>query len=378
MLERVKYVIIKEFTQVLRDPKMKVVIFVIPLVQLMIFGLAVSTDVREVKTAVYDLDNTPESRELIRAFTYSGYFAAKEYIYSGAEEKALIDRSLVQAVIHVNRGFARDMAGGNTADFQLIIDGTDSNTAAVIASYAGKIAEEFSSGLLAERMPAAALKEEGAAVPRVDLCMRAWYNENLISRNFFVPGIIALILLILTMLLTAMAIVKEKESGTIEQLMVSPIKPVELILGKLIPFGVIGLIDVMLIILLSVALFRIPVRGNIFFLTGCALLYLLTTLGMGLFISTRSKTQQEALMSTFFIALPVVLLSGFIFSIDSMPVIVQWLTFLNPLRYFLDIVRGVFLKGIGIKILWPQMTALLLIGIFVFTISSVSFRRKIG
>lgn len=374
MFERIRQLVIKELTQILRDPKMKLVIFIVPIIQIVIFGFAVSTDVKDVRTGVYDLDNTVESRDLVREFTYSKYFSIRDYIHTDKQQEALIDRSAVHAVIRINRGFARELEAGRPAEFQFIVDGTDSNTAGIILSYAGGIVQRYSSKLLEKRF--GYISETQGKTPQIDLRVRAWYNENLVSRDFFVPGLLGLIL-VLTILLTAMAIVREKESGTIEQLIVSPVRPVELILGKLLPFILVGLVQTLLIITFSVLIFGIPIKGSLFLLFVCSALYLLNTLGLGLFISIVSKTQQEALLSTFFISFPTVLLSGFIFAIESMPMAIQHLTLLDPLRYYTVIIRGIILKGIGIRILWPQMAALLVIGLFILTMSSWSFKRSI-
>ncbi|MDD5729840.1 MAG: ABC transporter permease [Candidatus Omnitrophica bacterium] len=358
MFERLKCILVKEFLQMLRDPRMKMVILVAPVVQVMVFGYAVTTDVKNIPIAVYDLDNSSESRGLVREFTYSRYFSAKTYISAEDAQKKALDRSEVNAVIRINRGFSRDINSGRAARFQLIVDGTDSNTASVILSYAKNIIEPYSSG--------------------IELRTRAWFNENLESRNFYLPGVIALIVTIITLLLTSMAIVREKEIGTIEQLMVSPIRPFELILGKLLPFAIIGLIDAFLVTAVGVLWFKVPIRGDLLLLFGAIALYLLTTLGTGLFISTLANTQQEALMSSFFFYFPAVLLSGFMFPIANMPRLIQIITYINPMRYFLVILRGVFLKGSGFQILWPQMAALLIIGVAVITMSSLSFKKKIG
>lgn len=377
MFDRIKSILIKEFIQIVRDPKIRVVLVAMPLFQIIVFGNAVSTDVDNVLTAVYDLDNTKESRDLIREFTYSGYFEIKENIKEEGRIKYLIDNSIVQVVIRINRRFAEDFNAGKTAQVQIIVDGTDSNTAGIILSYVNQVIERYTARLLNQKLELVILNDRGS-IPGIELRSRAWFNENLISRRFFVPGITALILLILTILLTAMAIVREKEVGTIEQLIVSPIRPYELILGKLLPFAVVGLLVAFLTTVLGVIAFKVPVRGSLFLLFVSSCLYLLTTLGVGLFISTRSKTQMEAMMSTFFFAQPAVLLSGFVFPIDSMPKIVQYLTYLNPLRYYLVIIRGIFLKGIGMDILWPQMLALLIIGLAVITLSTLSFHKNLG
>lgn len=376
MWERIKHIIIKEFIQMLRDPKMRVVMFVSPLFQVVLMSFAVTTDVKKIPTAVYDQDRSKESRQLIRDFEGSRYFRVRANIDDDREQKKLIDMSMVKAVIRIPHGFSGDVLSGRTASVQLIVDGTDSNTAAIILQYASRIAERYSRRT--RQTPPRPRLSVSAGAGGVDLRSRAWFNENLDSRNFFVPGVIALVVLVVTLILSAMTIVKEKELGTIEQLMVSPLRPMELIVGKLIPYGVVGMVDIVLITLLSVLAFHVPLRGNLFlfFISSC--LFLLTTLGLGLFISTCSNTQQEALMSMFFVAQPMVLLSGFVFPIANMPGPVRLLTAVNPLKYFLIIIRGVFLKGSGIDILWPQMAALLAIGASIVLLSAALFRRRVG
>ncbi len=375
MFERIRSILIKEFIQMFRDPRMKAVIFVMPVLQIVVFGYAVTTDVRNISTAVYDLDSSRDSRDLIREFTYSRYFNVAKYINTDEEQRMLIDKSQVKAVIRVNRGFSKDIKAGRTAFVQLILDGSDSNTASVILSYANKIIGRYSSGIL--NVKARILFQNSKDIPGVDLRTRVWFNENLDSRNFYVPGVIALIVMLITLLLTSMAIVREKENGTIEQLIVSPIRSYELILGKLLPFALIGLIDALLVTVVGVLWFKVPIRGNLlllFFSTG---LYLMTTLGVGLFISTLANTQQEAMMSTFFFYFPAVLLSGFMFPIANMPRVIQYLTYINPFRYFLVILRGIFLKGSGMRVLWPQMLALFVMGMIILAMSSLRFRKRL-
>lgn len=387
MFERIKSITVKEFRQIFRDPRMKMILFVMPIFQLVVFGFAVSTDVRKVETGVYDLDNSPDSRELVRELGYSKYFVIKKYISTDEEQKNWIDTSKVKVVLRINRGFAEDIKGSKTANLQLIVDGTDSNIAGVVLGYANQIIERYSDRIGKGRVEAL-LQKVGGVQPRltaearqvgtVEMRNRAWFNENLESRNFYLPGIIALLLLIITMLLTAMAIVKEKEVGTIEQLIVSPIRSWELIIGKLIPFAIIGFADIILITTIAVFLFNVPIRGSIVLLLAASSLYLLNTLGLGLFISTVAKTLQEAVMSTFFIIQPAVLLSGFVFPIANMPKVIQYITYINPLRYFLLIIRGIFLKGSGIDILWPQMLVLLVMGAGILTVSSLKFHKRLG
>ncbi len=371
MLERLRSMLTKEFKQTLRDPRMRMVLFVAPIIQILIFGYAASTDVKNIPTAIYDLDNTEQSREVIRTFLWSKYFDAKYYISDDEQQNLLLDKSAVKVVLRMNRGFAEDFMAGRPAQLQLVIDGTDSSTASVILSYINGIITRF------ENRVSVSLKKT-APFPYIDLHSRAWFNENLESRNFYIPGVVAMIVTLMTLLLTAMAIVREKEIGTIEQLIVSPLRPFELILGKLLPFAIISLVDAAFITLVGVLWFKVPIRGDIPLLLASTIIYLLASLGVGLFISTLSSTQQEAMMSTFLFYFPATLLSGFIFPIANMPKIIQYITYLNPLRYYMIILRGIFLKGVGINILWPQILALLIMGIAILTFSSLRFHKRLG
>jgi ABC-2 type transport system permease protein len=375
MFERIKHMLIKEFIQVFRDPRMRMVIFVIPCMQVLIIGYAVSTDVKHVRTAVFDMDNSQSSRDVTASFIRSGYFDVVERIGTDAEATALLDRGSVSAVLHIMHGFADDLHAGRTAQLQVLVDGTDSNTANIVLSYAVKIAAAYSENLLVERYQ----RRVGAiTLPgRPELRTRAWFNENLESRNYYVPAVLVVVVSVVTLLLTSMAVVREKEIGTMEQIMVTPITPTEFILGKTIPFAVIGFIDVALVTLIGVFWFEVPIRGNpalLFFATG---LYLMTMLGIGLFISTVSETQQQAMISTFFFFFPAMLLSGFAFPIANMPEPVQWLTLIDPLRYFLVIVRAIFLKGVGMEILWPEMLVLAVMGVFMLWLASKRFHKTL-
>lgn len=375
MLERLKAMLRKEFIQVLRDPRMRFIIFVIPIFQTVVFGYAVNTDVRDVKTAIYDLDNSPESRDLTSRFAGSGYFRIVEYINGEQRVGELMDRGTVKVVLRMNKGFGEDLRSDRDAPLQMILDGTDSNTAGIALTYAGRIAARFSERVRMEQ----AARAFGPAyrVGGVETASRAWFNENLESRNFYVPAVIANIVFIITMLLSSMAVVREKEIGTMEQLMVTPIRPVELMLGKMLPFAAVGLLDVALVTGAALVIFRIPFQGSVPMLLASAMLYVLTMLGAGLFISTISHTQQQAMMATTFFSLPAFMLSGFAFPIRNMPEVVQWVTYLNPLRYFMEIVRGVFLKGTGMETLWPQMLGLAVFGVAVMYLSAARFRKRL-
>jgi len=375
MFERARAILVKEFKQVFRDPRMKTVIFISPLVQILLFGYAANKDINYVPTAILDRDNTKESRELLRRFTYSKYFIPEHYISSEKEQNLILDKGSASVVIHIDRGFGRDLNAGKDASIQLAFDGTDSNTAMVIMGYANTIVGNYQYDLLKEELAAAGLTGSAASV---DLKDRAWFNGNLISRNYYLPGVIAIIVTMMSLLLTSMAIVKEKEIGTMEQLIVSPLKPLDLIVGKLLPFAIIALVQITLITILGVLWFHVPLRGNLLLLLLCTCVYLFTTLGIGLFISTISSTQQEAMMSVFLFYMPSMLLSGFAYPIANMPQWIQWFTILNPLRYFMFIVRSLFLKGVGVEVLWPQLVPLLIMGILVISFSALKFRRSLG
>ena len=360
MFERVKYMLIKEFIQVFRDPRMRVVIFLIPCVQVLVIGYAVSTDVKHVRTALYDLDNSQESRDLTARFVGSGYFDIVERIQSDAAARNLLDRGDVAVVLRFNHGFANDLLAGRTAKLQVLIDGTDSNTAAIEAGYATSIVTAYSQRILVERVDRAFGR--AGKTGTADLRIRAWFNENLESRDFFVPGVLVIVVALSTLVLTAMAVVREKEIGTIEQIMVTPITPAEFILGKTIPFALIGFAEVLLVAAIGVFWFEVPIRGQLLLLLFGTALFLMNTLGFGLLISTYSQTQQQAMMSTFLVFFPMMLLSGFAFPVANMPEPVQWLAKINPIYYFLVIVRAIFLKGVGVDILWRQMLPLFLTG----------------
>jgi ABC-2 type transport system permease protein len=299
-----------------------------------------------------------------------------EHVASEDRARELLDRGDATALLRFDKGFAADLSAGRTAAVQLILDGTDSNTAAIVLDYAARIVRGYST----EVQGARARRLLGAArpLPGVELVSRAWFNRNLESRLFYVPGVIANLVLIITLMLTSMAVVREKEIGTMEQILVTPIRPLELILGKTIPFALIGFADVLLISLVGVFWFGIPIRGNPAVLLLGTALFLMSTLGAGLFISTVSQTQQQAMITTFFYAFPTILLSGFAFPIANMPEPVQWFTYGNPLRYYLIITRGVFLKGVGVDVLWPQMLGLAVLGTVTLALAVRRFRKTMG
>jgi len=372
----------KEFIQALREPRMRILLFLPPLLQLLLFGFAVNLDVDYSRIAWMDMDRTPESRDLRWRFEGSGHFNVVAEPRNEDEVRRLLDHAKVEAVIRVLPNFARDLKRQGGAQVQVLTDGTNSNTASLVSSYATEVIAQYSSDALASRQNTLVLtRSPGAAanmsVPQVEARTRVWFNPDLHSRNYFVPGVVANILMLVTLMLTALAIVREKEIGTMEQLMVTPLRPVELMLGKTLPFALVGIVDTIVITAAALIVFRIPLRGNPLLLLACAVLYLLTSLGAGLFLSTFSQTQQQAMMASFFFTTPAFMLSGFAFPIRNMPVVVQYLTYLDPIRYFMEIVRGIFLKGVGFSSLWPQMLALLIYGVTVMSLSVTRFHKSL-
>jgi ABC-2 type transport system permease protein len=382
MWERLKTMLVKEFIQIFRDPRMKAVVFVTPILQLVVLGYAVTTDVTHVATAVADFDHSQESRELIRRFESSGYFRLVRRVGEARALQDLVDRGIVKAALQFDPGFSTDLKRGRTAVVQVLVDGTDSNTAGVVSDYANRIVAAYNREAARERLETRQIAVAGGTVlspdsAGIELRARTWYNPDLRSQNYYVPGVIGILIMLTSLLLTSMAIVREREIGTMEQLMVTPIRPAELILGKILPFALVGFFDVALITAVAVFWFAVPIRGSLLLLFASTALYLLSALGIGLFISTVSRTQQQALMSTFFFFQPAMLLSGFVFPIANMPEAVQYLTYVNPLRYFLVIIRGIFLKGSGPAIVWPEMLALFVLGAAVFTVSALRFRKRL-
>jgi ABC-2 type transport system permease protein len=365
--ERVFELVRKEFRQIFRDPRLRRLIFVAPVIQLVIFGYAVSTDVRSTALFVVDHDRTQTSWQLVEAFTASGYFRVAGQSERPADLVRALDRGDAIVGIEIPVGFAADLRRGRSARIQLLFDGTNSNVATVAKGYAERIVQSFGASFVT-----------GPAPALIDLRERAWFNPALVSQHYNVPAVVGGIIMIVALLLTSLAIVRERELGTLEQLMVSPLTAGELMAGKTIPFAVIGLIDLALVFAIAFWWFQVPFRGSALLLLVASLLYLLSALGIGLFISTISKTQQEAFMASFLVYMPTILLSGFMFPVSSMPEAFQWLTLLNPMRHYLEIVRTIFLKGAGLEALWIQYLALALMGAGILSFAAARFEKRIG
>jgi len=386
MWERLRVILRKEFIQALREPRMRVLLFLPPFLQLLIFGYAVTLDVDHAKIAWMDMDRTPESRALLARFEGSGRFDVVATPQNEAQAQSVLDRGQAHAVVRVLPEFARDLARGRATEVQVLLDGTNSNTASLVSAYASSVIADFANDVMAgQTKNDQTIKVEirGPGLARSAMLTpaapgsRVWFNPDLRSRNYFVPGVIANILFMVTLMLTSQAIIREKEIGTMEQLMVTPIRPIELMLGKTLPFALVGLMNMMIITTGALLIFHVPFRGNFFLLLFCALLFLMTSLGAGLFLSTVSQTQQQANMGSFFFTTPAFMLSGFMFPIRNMPIAVQYLSYLNPLRYFMEIVRGVFLKGVGVEVLWPRMLCLLVYGVTVLGLSAARFHKTL-
>jgi ABC-2 type transport system permease protein len=374
MFKRVRFLFVKELIQVLRDKRMRVVLVFPPIFQLIVFGYAANLDVKNIRTAVRDLDQTVESREVVDLFRSSKYFKVVATPQTPEEIEKLIRKGDVVLSIEIPSGFSKKVKKGDTGTLQILVDGTESNTAMIALGYMGQILSDYSTTLILKRLNQAGIVDFEEA--GVDLQSRIWFNANLESRFFYVPGVIASIAFLVPIILTAQAIVREREIGTLEQIMVTPIRSWELMLGKTLPFALIGLFDVIMIALIGVFWFEIPFRGNPLILLLGNILFLLSSVGIGLFISTISSTQQQAQISTFFFMMPAFILSGFAFPLENMPQWLQYTTYINPLRYFIIVIRGVFLKGIGLEILWPEISALAILGGIAILFSSLRFQKR--
>jgi ABC-2 type transport system permease protein len=370
---RVLHLMRKELLELKQDPRLFGIVIIAPIIQLTVLGYAATTDVKDIPIVVVDTDRSSASRDLIGRFEASDYFKIVDMPGSTNDIDRYLDRGEAWMAITIPPDYGRKVTAGRRTTVQIVADGTDSNSTGVAMSYAQTVIAGYVQDLIAEAAPG----QPAGGLVRPEI--QVWFNPRLISREFMIPGIIALLLLVITTNLSAMAIVREKEIGTLEQLNVTPIARWELIAGKMLPYSLIGIIDVVLVLLVAIYWFEVPMRGSIPLLFGMCLIYLLSTLGLGLFVSTISSTQQQAMMtSIFFFLMPMLYLSGFIFPIENMPAWIQPLTYLIPLRYFLVILRGIFQKGIGLEILWPQALALFAWGLAVLTLATLRSSKRLG
>jgi ABC-2 type transport system permease protein len=368
----IKKIIRKELLQLRRDKRMFPILFAAPVLQLLVFGYAANFDIADIPVAVCDLDHSAESRDYLNGFFGSGYFARTLDVPRDADLDPALDRGRVQIGLVVPRGFGRSLGRGEGTKVQVIVNGSDTNYGVNGYAYAVQATARYSSAILTERMAAAGI----ASVPGIELRSRVWFNPELKTRYFMIPALSGLILMIISIMLTAMALVREKEAGTIEMLVVTPVKKLAVLGGKLIPYLVIGLAEVFLIALVAVFWFRVPFRGSVGLLILGSLLFLFNTLGLGLFVSTVSRTQQRAMMLVMFVVMmPFIYLSGFIFPIDAMPAAFQAISKFIPLTHYLEIVRGLYLKGSGFADLAWALGALAGLGTIIFSLSLARFRK---
>ncbi|MGE3959053.1 MAG: ABC transporter permease [Vicinamibacterales bacterium] len=355
-MRRVRFLVWKELIELRQDPRLFGIVILAPIIQLFMLAYAATTDVRNVPIVVADGDRSSASRELVSRFDASPSFTVTEVVSSPDDVDRILERGEAWLALVVPRGYGAALLGGRSQAVQIVADGSDANSSGLAMSYASNLIAGYGQELAAR---AGTVRDAPAPQASIQPVVRVWFNPRLESRDFMIPGIVALLLLVVTTNLSSMAIVREKELGTLEQLNVTPLTRAELILGKLVPYGLVGLVDVLLVLSVAILWFGVPMRGSYILLFGTTLVYLVATLGLGLFVSTVSHTQQQAMMtSTFFFLMPMMLLSGFVFPIENMPEAIQPFTYLIPLRYFLVILRSIFLKGVGLETLWPQAVAL--------------------
>jgi ABC-2 type transport system permease protein len=376
-MRRIWYVMWKEVIELRQDPRIFGIIFIAPVVQLAVLGYAATTDVRNVPIVVVDADRSTGSQDLISRFTGSGIFELVDVVSDERQVDRYLESGDAWMALSIPANFGESVSAGRPATLQVVADGSDANSTNIALGYANNLLTGYAQEMVERRRTsgAAAVSMGGSIEPRV----RVWFNPTLESRYFMLPGIFALLLLVVTSNLSSMAIVREREIGTLEQLNVTPLGRLELIVGKLLPYGIIGLIDVLIVLVVIVFWFEVPLRGSFWLLFGMSVIYLLTTLGLGLFISTISHTQQQAMMtSTFFFLIPMMYLSGFVFPIENMPDVIQPITYMIPLRYFVVILRGIFLKGVGLETLWPQALALLGWGVAILTLAYMRSSKRLA
>ncbi len=378
MFRRIRHIIFKEFIQVWRDRKLRFFLIFPPLVQLITYGYVVNFDIKNVAVAVFDESRTMESRELIKRFRSTDWFNVKYYLNSQKELLDLIDHGDVTMALWIQWDFAKRLKAGKTAKLTVILDATDSNAALVVTRYANTVIGDYSQEQLQSRYARQGVEWVGQLSTPLSVEPRAWFNANLISRYSMIPGVIAMVVLLLSLMLTALAVVREKEIGTLEQILVTPIRPIELMLGKTIPFVLISLGDVILVTIVGILWFEVPFRGNILVLLLGTITFLFNSVGLGLLISTVAATQQQAMMAGNLFLTPAILLSGLIFPIANMPAFFQYITLLNPLMYFVIVAQGIFLKGAGLALLWPQMLAMTLLGLVMLVLAVARFQKHVA
>jgi len=372
MIGRMLTIARKELIHIVRDQRTLVVLFLIPVVQLFLLAYAANSNVEHLRTAVLDADRTAQSRELIEAYRASNYFDIVSFAMDEEELARMIDGGAVWAGLVIPAGYGTSVAAGQTVDVAFIIDGSDPVVAQTMFAAAQSVGQAHGVRIIERRLGISAEQMSPLVVhPRV------WYNPNMRSINFMVPGLIATIVFILTMVMTGLTIVQEREWGTIEQLMVTPIRPIELVAGKVAPYVIVAFLEIVEVLLFGVVWFNVPISGNVLLLLGLSALFLVTSLGLGIFISSVANTFQQAMFVVAFIMLPSLFLSGFIYPLDAMPYVLQVISYLNPLRYMLVIIRGIMLKGVGLQTLIAPVGALVVFGVVIMAFAATRFRKRL-
>jgi ABC-2 type transport system permease protein len=376
-MRRVFFMMWKEVIELRQDPRIFSIIFIAPILQLTILGYAATTDVRNVPVVIVDADRTAASQELVSRFGAVSTFTIVDIVSSIDDVDPYLEGGRAWMALAIPPRYGENLASGRPTSLQIVADGSDASSTNIAMGYASNLIAGYAQDLVEEKMQASSRPQ--LVAPGIDPRVRVWFNPTIESRYFMLPGIFAMLLLVVTSNLSSMAIVREREVGTLEQLNVTPLGRAQLILGKLLPYGAIGMIDALIVLIVIVFWFEVPLRGSFWLLLGMSCIYLLTTLGLGLFVSTISRTQQQAMMtSTFFFMTPMMYLSGFIFPIENMPAAIQPLTYLIPLRYFVIILRGIFLKGVGLETLWPQALGLLLWGVGILTLAVLRSNKRLA
>jgi ABC-2 type transport system permease protein len=378
MFRRIYYIIVKEFIQVWRDKKMRFFLIVPPLVQLITYGYIINFDFTHVAVGIFDESRTLESRELIDRFTSNQWFNVKYYIKTQKELLNRIDKADITMAVWIQWDFATRMRQGKSGKVSVILDATDSNTALLVSRYAGTVIADYNQEQLQRRLARQGALWAGQLSAPLSIEPRAWFNSNLISRHSMIPGVTAMVVLLISLMLTAMSVVREKEIGTMEQILVTPIRPLELMLGKTIPFAVIAMIVGLGVTVVGILWFQVPFRGQLLVLMMGTAAFLMSSIGLGLFISTISTTQQQAMMAANLFLMPAIMLSGLVFPIANMPVFFQYLTMVNPLTYFIVVARGVFLVGAGLTLMWKEMAAMVLLGLCLLALAVARFKVHIA
>jgi ABC-2 type transport system permease protein len=370
-MRRLFFIIWKELLELRQDKRMLPIVFVAPILQLIVLGYAATTDVKNVPMVVADADGSSASRDLVQTFDASPYFTVTSVVGGVNEVVPYLESGRAWMALSIPAGYGQQVGAGRPTSVQLVADGTDANSTNIALGYASSLVASYAQDLLAARLP-------GGRVPGgLQADVRVWFNPQLESKDFMIPGVLALLLIVMTIVLASMGIVREKETGTLEQLNVTPLRRWQLIVGKLLPYALIGMIDIFLVVGVARLWFRVPLLGSFGLLFALSMVFLLSTLGLGLFVSTISENQQQAMMtSAFFFLTPMIYLSGFVFPIENMPAVIQPLTYLIPLRYYLVIVRGIFLKGVGLEVLWPQALALLCWGLAILTLATLRSTKQ--